>query len=161
MRPGTKGAVMLTFGQTFFGEAYFGENVEENVEESVDISPSRVTDFAISIENGNGQMTFNKSDNIMNNAYLSLSVPLGSFFQNPDFGFDCSERLKNTAKNAADVEERIKKALQWLIDIGRASEINVYSERDMQQDLNRLKFLVEIIQTDGGQISFETFLEVV
>lgn len=120
-------------------------------------------DFKIHMENADGQMTFNKADNIFNNVFLSLMIQKGSFFQNPDFGsrLHLLKRAKNTEKTAALAEEYCKEALQWLIDTGRAKKIDVYSQRDRIQDLNRLKLLVEVTQADGRQISFETFAEVV
>ena len=122
-------------------------------------------DFRINIEQGTGlgAMTFEKADTILNNIYLSLIVRKGSFFQNTDFGsrLHLLKRAKNTEKTAAIAEEYCKEALQWLLNIGRATKINVYSERDRLQDLNRLKLLIEVTQSDGRQISFQTFTEVV
>lgn len=120
-------------------------------------------DFKIAIENGIGQMTFEKADNIMNNVFLSLMIRKGSFFQNPDFGsrLHLLKRAKNTAKTAALAEQYCKEALQWLIDNEKAKSIEVFSGRDMQQDLHRLKLLVEVTQMDGRQVSFDTFVEVV
>ena len=99
----------------------------------------------------------------MNNIYLSLIVRRGSFFQNTDFGsrLHLLKRAKNTEKTAALAEEYCKEALQWLIDTGRATKINVYTQRDRLQDLNRLKLLAEVTQADGRQVSFETFVEVI
>lgn len=122
-------------------------------------------DFKINIEQGTGlgAMTFEKADTIMNNVYLSLMVRRGSFFQNTDFGsrLHLLKRAKNTEKTAALAVEYCKEALQWLLNIGRATKINVYSERDRLQDLNRLKLLIEVTQADGRQLSFQTFTEVV
>jgi phage gp46-like protein len=120
-------------------------------------------DFKIMTEDAVGQMTFDKADNILNNIFLSLMVPKGSFFQAPDFGsrLHLLKRAKNTEKTAALAEEYCKEALQWLIDTGRAKKIEVFSQRDRLQDLNRLKLLVEVTQADGRQVSFETFVEVV
>jgi phage gp46-like protein len=120
-------------------------------------------DFKIYTEDAIGKMTFEKADNILNNVFLSLMVEKGSFFQNPDFGsrLHLLKRAKNTEKTAALAEEYCKEALQWLIDTGRAKKIDVYSERERLQDLNRLKLLVEVTQSDGRQVRFETFVEVV
>lgn len=120
-------------------------------------------DFKILTEDAVGQMTFDKSDSIMNNVFLSLMIEKGSFFQNPDFGsrLHLLKRAKNTEKTAALAEEYCKEALQWLIDTGRAKKIEVFTQRDRIQDLNRLKLLVEVTQADGRQVSFETFVEVV
>lgn len=110
-----------------------------------------------------GQMTFDPAGNIMNNVYLSLVVRRGSWFQNPDFGsrLHLLERAKNTQKTAALAEEYCREALQWLIDTGRATKIDVHTERDRSQDLHRLKLLVEVTQADGRTVSFDRFVEVV
>lgn len=120
-------------------------------------------DFKIDINTrtGIGEMSFDKADTIINNIYLSLMVEKGRFFQNPDFGsrLHLLERAKNTDQTAALAGEYCKDALQWLIDTGRASKIEVYTERDTE--LNRVGLLAEITQADGNQVSFETFVEVV
>lgn len=108
-------------------------------------------------------MSFEKATdgNILNNIYLSLMVKKGSFFQNPDFGSRLHILKKNTDRNEALAVEYCKEALQWLIDTGRASKIDIYTERDRTQNLNRLKLLVEATKADGDVVTFWTFLEVV
>ncbi len=120
-------------------------------------------DFKILTEDGIGQMTFDPAGNIMNNIFLSLMVQKGSFFQNPDFGsrLHLLKREKNTERTAALAEEYCKEALQWLLDTGRATKIEVFSQRDTTQDLHRLKLLVEVTQGDGRVVPFNTFVEVV
>lgn len=120
-------------------------------------------DFKVITEDAVGQMTFDKADNIFNNVYLSLMIEKGAFFQNPEFGsrLHLLKRAKNTEKTAALAEEYCKEALQWLIDTGRAKKIEVFTQRDRLQDLNRLKLLVEVTQADERKVSFETFVEVV
>jgi len=110
-----------------------------------------------------GKMTFDAAGDIMNNVYLSLVVKRGSWFQNPDFGsrLHLLQRAKNTEKTAALAEEYCREALQWLIDTGRATHIDVRTERDRSQDLHRLKLLVEVTQADGRTVSFDRFVEVV
>jgi len=110
-----------------------------------------------------GRMTFDPAEDIMNNVYLSLVVRKGSWFQNPEFGsrLHLLQRAKNTEKTAALAEEYCKEALRWLIDTGRATRIDVHTQRDRTQDLHRLKLLVEVTQADGRQVSFGTFVEVV
>jgi phage gp46-like protein len=110
-----------------------------------------------------GRMTFDPAGDIMNNVYLSLVVKRGSWFQNPDFGsrLHLLQRAKNTEKTAALAEEYCREALQWLLDVGRATKVDVRTERDRSQDLHRLKLLVEVTQVDGRQVSFERFVEVV
>lgn len=118
-------------------------------------------DFKIDIEQGTGlgQMTFEKATDITNNIYLSLMIRKGSFFGNPDLGsrLHLLQRAKNTEKNAALAEQYCKEALQWLLDTSRAEKIDIYSQREK----DRLKLLVEATQSDGKNVSFETFVEVV
>ncbi len=123
-------------------------------------------DFAIDIATDGsaiGEMTFDQVTNIMNNVYLSLMVRRGAFFQNPTFGSRLHElaREKNTEHTASMVREYCKEALQWLIDCGRATKVDVYTERDPSEDLHRIKFLVEVTQADGRKVSFEQFVEVI
>jgi len=114
-------------------------------------------------EDAMGQMTFDPAEDIMNNVFLSLMVKRGSWFQNPDFGsrLHLLQRAKNTEKTAALAEEYCKEALRWLIDTGRATRIDVHTQRDRSQDLHRLKFIVEVTEADGRQVTFERFVEVV
>ncbi len=114
-------------------------------------------------EDAMGQMTFDPAEDIMNNVFLSLMVKRGSWFQNPEFGsrLHLLQRAKNTEKTAALAEEYCKEALRWLIDTGRATRIDVHTQRDRTQDLHRLKFIVEVTQADGRQVTFERFVEVV
>jgi phage gp46-like protein len=122
-------------------------------------------DFAIEIENGSaiGSMTLNASSSIMNNVYLSLMVKRGSFFQNLDFGsrLHLLHRAKNTERTAILAKEYCKEALQWLLDTGRATAIDVYTERDRRIDLCRLKLQVAVTQADGKKVDFITYVEVV
>lgn len=118
-------------------------------------------DFAIVMNNGQAEQTFDKSGDIFNNIFLSLSIKQGSWWIDPAFGLRDRGRMKNTESNARLVREDCKQALQWIIESGRAKEINVITERDRSQDLSRLKILVEATQADGQLVTFETFKEVV
>lgn len=122
-------------------------------------------DYAITIDSatGMGQMIFDKSETILNNLFLSLTVRRGSFFQNPDFGsrLHLLHRAKNTPRTEALAVEYCKEALQWLIDAGRLSKIDIYTEIDKTQNIDRLKMLIEATKAEGDQVSFTTFVEVV
>lgn len=119
-------------------------------------------DFAIVMNNnGQGEQTFDKSGDIFNNIFLSLSIKQGSWWFDTTFGLRDRGRMKNTESTARLVREDCKQALQWLIDNGRATSIDVITERDRSQNLNRLKILVEAVQADGKTVTFETFKEVV
>jgi len=122
-------------------------------------------DFAINIDNqtGTGQMTFEKATTIMNNIYLSLMIRRGSFFADPAFGsrLHLLEREKNTDRTAQLAVGYAKEALQWLIDTGKATAVDVYAERDKTQNINRLKLLVEVTQKNGERVPYSTFIKVI
>lgn len=125
-------------------------------------------DFAIEIAtdgSATGTMTFDKGSdgNLRNNIYLSLVIKRGSWFQNPAFGsrLHLLQRAKNSEQTAALAEEYCKEALHWLIDTGRAKKIEIVAQRDREQDLHRLKLLVMVTQSNGDQVSFTAFVEVV
>lgn len=124
-------------------------------------------DFTLQIDNQTGlaQMTFEKAadGNLLNNVYLSLMVRKGAFFQSPDFGsrLHLLKRAKNTERTENLAVEYCKEALQWLIDVGRATKIEIFTERDRSLDLNRLRLLVEVTKADGDAVTFTTFVEVI
>jgi phage gp46-like protein len=122
-------------------------------------------DFAITIDSaGLGQMTFDKATTIMNNIYLSLVVARGSFFADTSFGsrLHLLQRAKNTDTTMRLAVDYCKEALQWMIDSGKASKVDVYAQRDRQQDLNRLKLLIEVTPYSGAEpVAFTTFIEVI
>jgi phage gp46-like protein len=124
-------------------------------------------DFALTIDNqaGIADMTFEQATggNLANNVYLSLMVKRGSFFQNPDFGsrLHLLQREKNTPRTEALAIEYCKEALAWLIETGRVSKFEYFTERDKAQVLERLKIIVVATKADGDTVSFATFVEVV
>jgi phage gp46-like protein len=120
-------------------------------------------DFAIAIDGSQGSMTFEPVETILNNIYLSLMVERGSLFVNPEFGsrLHLLKRAKNTVNKESLAREYCREALKWLLDTGRAMDIQVESERDRKQDLNRLKLRVIVTQSNGRTVTFERFVEVV
>ncbi len=118
-------------------------------------------DFAIAINNNQAEQTFDKAIGIFNNIYLSLAIKKEHWWFDPNFGLRNRGRMKNTESTARLIREDCKEALQWIIDSGRATSIEVTTERDRRQDLNRLKIVVEATQADGTRVTFETFKEVV
>jgi phage gp46-like protein len=119
-------------------------------------------DYKILIDGADGIMTFRKADTFMNNLYLSLMVNKGSFFQNPDFGsrLYLLSRAKNTVQTPNAAVEYAKEALQWLLDAGRITQLNVDYEMD-PENINWLKLLVDATQANGKKVSFDYFVEVV
>lgn len=120
-------------------------------------------DFGIETSTGQGEMTYDPVTDIRNNIYLSLEVRRGSFFARPGFGsrLHLLSREKNTARTAAIARDYCREALQWLLDSGRASAIEVTVERDPEGDPHRLKILVQATQADLTPVTFETFQEVI
>lgn len=118
-------------------------------------------DFAIALQDGRPVMTMDQADTIFNNVYLSLTVRRGSWFQNPSFGSRLYLLTKNVPRAEALAEEYAREALQWLLDTGKATRIDVRAERDRLQNVNRLKLLIEVTQADGQTLPFEHFVEVV
>lgn len=123
-------------------------------------------DFAIVIDNktGVGAMTYEKATSIMNNIYLSLAVQRGAFFANPSFGSRLYElsREKNTEKTMRLAIDYCREALQWMIDCGKASAVNVWAARNKSQDLHRLNVLIEVTPANDGQpVAYSIFINVV
>ena len=98
--------------------------------------------------NGNPEVSWEKPTNIATNIYTSLMIKKGSLFNTPSFGLDLSDIKKVTATNIKLIETRLRDALQWLIDIGKAKTINVIVERD-SLDRSRINYKVEAVQADG------------
>jgi len=117
-------------------------------------------DFAIS-KSAMGELTFDKATDIFNNVYLSLVIQRGSWFANPDFGSRLHLLKKNVPRAMALAEQYAKECLQWIIDAGRARKIDVVAERDMTENLNRLKLEVTVTKMDGRPLVFEHYVEVV
>ena len=119
-------------------------------------------DFGIETTGICGNMTFiPPNEQLMNNIFLSLSITQGTFFASPDFGMRPLSREKNTDQTAALAREYCLEALQWLLDCGRVTSIDVTVERAMDENPNRLKILVQSIKADLSSITFETYQEVV
>ena len=123
-------------------------------------------DYAITIDNqtGLGQMTFDKVSTIMNNIFLSWMVDQGSFFPDPKFGsrFYLLKRAKNTPRTASLAIGYGKEALQWMIDAGKVSTVNVYTQIDKTENIDRLKLLCEVTPINSNDpVSFSRFIEVI
>lgn len=116
-------------------------------------------DFKINTNKGLGEMTFDKAEDIMNNIFLSLMIQRGSWWFNPEFGsrLHLLKRQKLTDRTEAMAKEYCKEALQWLIDMGRAKQVEISTQRET----DRLKVLVEVTQVNDKKASFETFVRVV
>jgi len=117
-------------------------------------------DYKIEMNRGMAEMKYENADGIFNNIYLSLHVQKGSFFAAPDFGSRLHEIKKLTEQNIALAKDYCKEACQWIIDLGRATSIDIIVERD-EDVMNRMNILVTAVQANGAEMSFTTFVEVV
>ena len=123
-------------------------------------------DFALSIDNRTGlaAMSFEKATTLMNNVFLSLTVKRGSFFADTSFGsrLHLLQRAKNTETTKRLAEDYAREALQWMLDTGKATNIDVRAERDRTVNLYRMKLLVEVTPANGEEpVAFSTFVNVV
>jgi hypothetical protein len=110
----------------------------------------------ISEKNGTAKMSWDKNDNITGNIYFSLNIIPGTIFNNPDFGLLLSDILKVTVNNIALIKQRIKKSLQWILDINKAKSIDIIVERDLG-NINRVNIKIEALQADGLFIEYSQF----
>lgn len=117
-------------------------------------------DFSINMNQGIGEMSFDPENTIMVNIWLSLNVRQGSFFYDPAFGSRLHLLKKNTARNVNLAIAYAKEALQWIIDCGKATDINVAAWRD-EKNLNRLNLYVEAMAADGNTVTYTQWIEVV
>jgi len=119
-------------------------------------------DFALTRNSGTGAIdqSFDQVTSILNNIIISLSIKRGSWWHDPTFGLMDRPRAKNTDQTARLIRQDYKQALQWLLDSGRATAIDIRTWRD-ETNKNRLNILVTATQADGRIISYETFKEVV
>jgi phage gp46-like protein len=58
------------------------------------------------------------------------------------------------------VRERIRRALRWILDLGRATRMDVETGRDARNPA-RINVRIEAVQADGRQVSYDTFVEVI
>ena len=80
-------------------------------------------------------------------------------FSNLNFGLDMKGINKVTDNTVTLFKTRIEKALQWLLDIGKAVSIVVTVEKDLT-NINRINYKVDSIQADGIPIVVNNFVTV-
>lgn len=108
---------------------------------------------------GMGAMVLTKNTDIGTDIYLSLAIPYGSWFQNPTFGSSLFQIKKVTASNILLARQYVQKALQWLIQTGKALTIDVVVEAD-SLDRNRIDIKVTAKQTNGVELFYQQYLDV-
>ncbi len=117
-------------------------------------------DFAIAFGNFAADMTWEPVGSIANNVWLSLNIRKGTFFAAPNFGHRLHLLKKNVPRAADLAEQYVKEALQWLLDTGRATSVEVKALRDPVNHPNRLLIRGTVEQADGRRIPFDQFVEV-
>jgi phage gp46-like protein len=118
-------------------------------------------DFQITCDSGNpsGALTFLKNETIATDVFLSIFVKKGSFFQRPDFGSNLFKINKVSAQTINLATQYIQQALQWLINVGKATAVNVLVEKDLTA-LGQMDILVTVTQANGIPIVYQIFKNV-
>lgn len=117
-------------------------------------------DFAIVNDGvGNPRMSWDKETTVRTNIFYSGNIEVGTFFQNPTFGIKLSDIKKITPRTMNLIKQRIENAYSWILDIGRAKELNILVEPD-NQNINRINYKVDITQADGIPVSVSGFITV-
>lgn len=116
-------------------------------------------DFALSINGLDADMTWEPAADISNNVWLSLMVPVGSFFARPSFGskLHLLRREKSLPRVARLAEQYVLEALQWIMDLGRATSVTAAAELAP----GRINLAVAVVQADGRELTYELFVEVI
>jgi len=117
-------------------------------------------DFAI-VQGPNGvpEMSWEKPTNIGNLLYFSINIKKGTLFNNPGFGLDLSDIKKLTDEKLPLIQDRVEKSLKWILDIGKAREILVTVEKNIQA-IGRVDIFIKATQADGTPVDLSTFRSV-
>jgi phage gp46-like protein len=119
-------------------------------------------DFRIDMVDGAPEMTLERSPDIRNNVILSLLTEQGAWFFNPKFGsrLHLLRREKLTDRVVALAESYAREALQWLLDCGKATSVEVSAEADRTLVAGRVLLSVQVRQANGEPVRFRHFVEV-
>lgn len=119
-------------------------------------------DFRIDMVAGLPVQTLDKAVDIRNNVILSLLVDRGAWFFNPKFGsrLYLLRREKLTQRVVDLAVSYAKEALEWLIECGRASKVEVSAVSDANLQAGRMLLHVQVTQANGEQVAFRHFVEV-
>lgn len=114
-------------------------------------------DYSIKVDNnGIGQMSWDKAEDITTNVWYSTNIEQGSFFQNFDFGLLLRDINKITDSTIDLFKQRLESAVNWLLNIERADKIDIIVEKD-QRDINRVNYKIEITPADGFPVTVTGF----
>lgn len=108
---------------------------------------------------GTAELTWEKPTDIRVLLFNSLNIRRGIMINLPNFGLDLSDIKKVTDENVTLIEERIRNAVQWIQDTGKAKSIDVIVEKD-NTDFTRINYRVDAVQADGVPVFIEDFVTV-
>lgn len=114
-------------------------------------------DFNLYSDNGKIKMSLDDGDSLKNNLALSLMIPQGSWWYDPEFGIKWTTADKMRPDAPEIYEQRAMAALQWILDLKRASSITVAAKRLSKGILN---VTVEAVAPADRVITYTTFAEV-
>lgn len=106
-----------------------------------------------------GAVQRDPADGLANSCYLRLSVPLGSYWPDKNFGSRLHElqREKDVARVALLARQYAEQALAPIVADGRATQINVSTERAA----GRLNLLIEVQAASGETLTFKHPVQVI
>lgn len=107
----------------------------------------------------NGAALRDPAGGLANSCYLRLSVPLGSYWPDRNFGSRLHElqREKDVARVALLARQYAEQALAPILADGRATQINVSTERVT----GRLNLLIEVTASSGETLTFKHPVQVI
>jgi len=114
-------------------------------------------DFQVDSTNSLPYLTFTKNTDIRSDIYFSLAVRRGSFFANMDFGSELYKLKKVTDNSILLASQYAKQALSWLIQTGRASDIQAVA---LKRDTKSISLNIEVTQSDGAKLLYKNWLDV-
>jgi phage gp46-like protein len=116
-----------------------------------------VIDFTIQ---NDGMLFAQTQDSLYNNIYLSIMVPKGRFFFNPDFGSRLGTIKTITPDNILLAIDYCKEALQWLVSIGRIKNMEIQALRD-DNNPSQLNFAIAVTASDNRAVTYSLFYRVI
>lgn len=107
----------------------------------------------------NGAALRDPAGGLANSCYLRLSVPLGSYWPDRNFGSRLHElqREKDVARVALLARQYAEQALAPILADGRVTQINVSTERVA----GRLNLLIEVTASSGETLTFKHPVQVI
>lgn len=104
-------------------------------------------------------LTRDPAGGLANAIYLRIMIPLGSYWAAPELGsmLHTLSRQKDVARVAKLARQYVETALQDLIDDGRASSIEVETERLGD---GRLRLQGTVVDARGQPLGFEHYIQV-